>query len=89
LELNAFVGQLAKRRQTEHLKAAAVGEQRSLPSDKVMQAAKPIDDQVAGPQIKMISVSEDDSGSGCFEHLLGKRFDRALRAYGHEGWSVE
>ena len=54
-----------------------------------MQPAKLIDRLVPRPQIKMISITEDDRCSGLFEHLLRQSFDRALRADWHEGWSVK
>ena len=49
--------------EAEHLVAAAVGEDRSGPADEAVQPAAPRDQVVAGPQIQMIGVAEQDLGA--------------------------
>lgn len=44
-----------------------------------MQAAKTANQFMAGPQIKVIGVGEDDFRAQLFERLLRKRFDGSLR----------
>ena len=49
-----------------------------------MQAAKPPNQLMARPQIKMICVRKDDFRAKLFERLLGKCFDGSLRADGQK-----
>ena len=49
-----------------------------------MQAAKPANQLMARPQIKMIGVGEDDFGAKPFEPFLCERFDRTLSAHRQE-----
>ena len=46
--------------EAEHLVAAAVGEDRLRPADEAVQPAAPRDQIVAGPQIQVIGVAEQD-----------------------------
>src|SRR5277367_3996149 len=88
-ERDAFVGDFAQFAEAEYLKAARVGEDRSGPGHKFMQAAEFADEFVAGPQIQMISVGEQDLDAEVFEVLLGKAFDSGRGADWHERRSVD
>ena len=63
-ELDAVLGHLAHRRQAEHLVAAAVGQDRVRPADERVQAAGARDQLVAGPQVQVVGVAEDDLRAG-------------------------
>ena len=84
-ELRALLADASHRRQAEHLVAAAVGQDRSLPADEAMQPAGPRDQLVARPQEEVIGVAEDDLGAEILEVAMGDRLDRAARADRHEG----
>src|SRR4029079_2027135 len=84
LELRALIGDDAPRRQAEHLVAAAVGQDRPVPSDKPVKAAASCDQIVAGTKKKVIGVAENDLGTGRADVLVQRRFDCALRTNGHE-----
>ena len=83
-EADAFVGDLAQLAEGEDLEAAGVGEHGARPADEFVQAAHAADGFVAGAQIEVIGVAENDFGAERFEHVLRDGFDRALRADGHE-----
>ena len=70
--------------EAEDLVAAAVGQDRTPPADEPVQAAAARDQVVAGPQIEMIGVAEQDLGAEPLEIAVRDALDRALRADGHE-----
>src|SRR6185295_4230817 len=72
------------RGQAEHLIAAAVGENRSGPADEAMQAATARDQIVAGPEVQMVGVAEEDLGAQRLEIAMRDPLHRALRADRHE-----
>jgi hypothetical protein len=72
------------RRHTEHLIAAAVGQDRLLPADKRVEPAAPRDQVGTGPQIEMVGVAQQDRGADRFEVAVGQAFHRALRTDRHE-----
>ena len=49
-----------------------------------VQPAAPRDQIVAGAQVEVIGVAEDDLGADLFEIAMGDALDRALRADRHE-----
>lgn len=89
LKLDSLLAQLAERVQAEDLKSSAVAQYRVLPGHEPMQPPELIDRRVAGPQIQMIGVAQDDRRPSFFEHLLRQRLDCPLRADGHEGRSIK
>ena len=72
------------RGQAEDLIAAAVGEDRPLPADERVQPAAARDEIVAGPQIQVIGVAEQDLGAERFEIAMRDALHGALRADRHE-----
>ena len=57
----------APRGEAEHLIAAAVGEDRPRPADERVKAAAPRDQIVAGPQVQVIGVAQENLGAELFE----------------------
>ena len=83
-EAHAVVGDFAQLAERENLKAAGVGEQGARPTDEFVQAAHAADGLVAGAQVEVIGVAENDLGAERFQRVLRDGFDRSLRADGHE-----
>src|SRR5436190_16817415 len=83
-ELSALLVDLAPRREAEQLIPAAVGEDGALPADETVQTAAARDQLVAGAQVQVIGVAEDDLRAGLFEVALAHRLDASLRADRHE-----
>ncbi len=78
-EADAVVGDFAQRVEGEDLEAAGVSEHGARPTDEAMQAAHAADGFVAGAQIEVIGVAEDDLGAEGFERVLGDGFDGSRR----------
>ena len=72
------------RAQAEDLVAAAVGEHRPRPADEAVQAAAPGDELVAGPQVEVIGVAQDDFRAEVLEVPRREGLDRPARADRHE-----
>ena len=71
--------------QTEHLIAAGVGQNRSVPAHKVMQASQAFDPLVTGAQIKMVGIGQQD-GSAQFSQVARlKRLDVGGSAHRGKG----
>src|SRR6266403_4315784 len=88
-EARAFVGHYSKRGETEDLVAAGIGKDGAGPGHELVQAAELAHKFVAGTQIKMIGIREDDFRAEVFERFLGERFDGGLGANGHEDRSFD
>jgi len=83
-ELDAIVSNFAERAEGEDLKAAGVSEEGARPTHEFVKAAHAADCFVAGAEIEMVGVAEDDFRAEGFERVLRDGFDSALRADGHE-----
>src|SRR5262245_8158401 len=83
-KLRALLVNLPSSREAEHLIAAAVGEDRMRPADEPVQSAPPRDQLVAGPQIEVIGVAEDELGARLLQIALTHRLDASLCADRHE-----
>ena len=83
-EAHAVVAHFAQLVEREDLKAPRIGEQGARPTDEFVQAAHAADGLVAGAQIKVIGVAENDLSAERFERFLRDGFDRSLRADRHE-----
>src|SRR6185295_12347553 len=55
-----------------------------VPADEAMQAAAPRDQVVAGPEVEMIGVAQQDLGAERVELAVSDALHRALRADRHE-----
>src|SRR3954451_10396400 len=84
LELSPFFPDDAALREAEHLKAAAVGENRTRPPDKPMEPAAPGNQLISGTQEQVVGVAEDDLGAHRLEVTVQRGLDRTLRAHRHE-----
>ena len=88
-EADSVVGDFAERAKREDLKSAGISEDGARPTDEAMQAAHAADQFVAGAEIKMVGVAEDNLRAEGFERVLGDSFDGALRADGHEDGGLD
>ena len=59
--------------EAEHLIAAGVGQDRAAPADEAVQPAAPRDQLVAGTQMQVIGVAEEDVGAELLELLRSSR----------------
>src|SRR2546426_2022646 len=92
-ETPAFGGDFTQIRKTEDLIPSRVGENRMGPGHELVQTAELADEFVAGSQIEMIGIREDNFGAELLERFLTqalngrggadgqeeRRFDRAVR----------
>ena len=83
-EGSAFLGDLGEILEAEDLKTAAVGEDGPVPVHEFMQAAEAADQLMAGPDVEMVGVAEDDLGAQLLEVFRGHALDRGLGAHRHE-----
>ena len=74
-EPHAFVGNFAQLTQAENLEAARIGKHSARPTHETMQPAHAPDSFVTRPQIKVISVAEDDLRAQTFQHILRYSLD--------------
>jgi hypothetical protein len=85
LEGHALFVELAQARERHDLEAAAVGQDRPLPADKIVQSAEPRNTLGARTQHQMIGIAEDDVGAK-IPHLIEIHgLDRANGSDRHEG----
>ena len=66
------------------LVSARVGQDRPVPGHEAVQPAKPLDALVAGAQVQVVRVGEDDRGAGRRDLVGIERLDRRVRADRHE-----
>ena len=83
-ELDAALLYLAAVRQAEHLIAAAIGEDRLVLADELVQTAAPGDELITGPQHQVIGVPKDDLGVNFLKMVRRESLDGALGSDRHE-----
>jgi len=83
-EADTLVRDFSKFGKTENLEAAGVRENRAIPGHEFVKAAHAADEFVAGAQIQVISVAENDFGAELFKRFVAQAFDRGLRTNRHE-----
>ena len=93
-ELHAFGRNFAKGAETEDLKAARVGQHGSVPAHESMDATHAPDELVAGPEVQMVSVGEDDLralavGADLFEDALRDGLHGGGGSDWHEDWRFD
>jgi len=81
LEGHAVIVDLAGLRKRKDLKAARIGQHGTRPLHEVVQAAHITHKFVAGTQVEMIGVAQDQRGVDVLEMLGRERLDRGLRAH--------
>ena len=79
-EAYPFIGHFSQFGEAEDLIAAGIREDGTRPRHELMQAAELADQLVAGAQIKMIGIGEDDFRAEFFERFIAQAFDGGLRA---------
>ena len=83
-EGHAILVDLAGLCQREDLKAARVGQHGTMPLHELVQTAHVAHEFVAGAQIEMISVAQDERSIDILEMLGRERLDRRLCAHGRK-----
>jgi hypothetical protein len=83
-EGHALFGDLAQMRQTPDLKAARVGQDRSIPAHEIVQTAMQLDDFQIWSQPEVKSISQDDLCAQGLEFVRAHGLDHAVRADRHE-----
>ena len=89
LEGHAILGNARQIAQAEDLEAAAVGEDGQAPAHEVVQPAETADEFVAGPQVEVIGVAEDDRGAAVEQVAGTQGLYGCLRAHRHEHGRVD
>src|SRR5262245_7549651 len=74
--------------EAEHLKTAAVREDRASPVHELVQAPRLGDDLYPGTDVKMVGVAKDDLRPHFAQLTVIDRFDTCLRANRHEDGRV-
>jgi hypothetical protein len=88
-EAHALIGHFSQFGKAENLVAAGVRKDSTRPGHELMKPAELADQSVAGAQVEMIGVGEDDFRAELFERFLRQGFDGSLRAHGHEEGSLD
>ena len=89
VECHAFLGDIAKFRQAEHLKATAVRQNRTIPTGELVQAAHIGNQLVARSQMQMVGVAEHNLGADILEiERRQSAFDGCGRCDVHERRSL-
>ena len=83
-KFHPVLGNAAQRAQAECLEAAAIGQNGFVPGVEGVQAAASGHQFVAGTQIQMIGVAQNDLSADSLQIVGGYGFDAAHRAHGHE-----
>ena len=86
---DTVVRNFSERAEGENLEAAGVGEDGARPAHEFVKPAHAADRLVAGAQIEVIGIAEDDFSAESFERVLRDGFDGSLRANGHEHWCLD
>ena len=84
-EVRAFLVNRPPIDEAEYLIAAAIRQDRTRPADKPVQTTAARDQIVAGPQIQVIRVAQQDLRTEAFEIPVRDTLDGALGADRHEG----
>ena len=88
-EGHAVVIQHAGVGQAEHLIAAGIGQDGTVPGHEVVQTAHLLHQTVAGPQVEMIGVGEDELGLQFVQVAGLQRLDVGQGAHRREGGHVD
>ena len=68
----------------DDLEPAGVGEDRPVPAHEAVEAPEPLDPLVAGPQVEVVRVGQDDLRPDLVEVVRMERLHRRVRADRHE-----
>ncbi len=86
---HSFLSHFAKLVQAENLEAARIGENCPRPGHESMQASEIPDSLDSRPQIKVISIAEENLDAEFFENVLRHSFHSSSRAYRHKHGSLD
>jgi len=81
---HAFIGNSSQFGETEDLIAAGIRENDAGPGHELVQATKLAHEFMARPQIKMISICEEDLCAEFFKRFLSEPFNGGLRSHRQE-----
>ncbi len=85
---DAFLAHLRQRGKAHHLIAAAIGQDRPVPSHETVQPAQRGHALRAGPQHQMIGVAQNDVGACRADLGRAHRLDGGGGAHRHESWGA-
>src|SRR5207249_1348588 len=88
-EGGALVRELDQVIETEHLEAAAVGQDGPLPAHEAVQTAQPGDAVRAGAEGEVVGVAQQHLRPQLADFVRGERLDRRLRTDRHERRGVD
>ena len=83
-ELDAVLVNLPALGKTEDLISTAIGEDRFVPANELVEAAATRDQAVARPQHQVVGVAENDAGADLLKVLRSQPLNRTLGADRHE-----
>ena len=84
LEVDALLGDPPEAFQREDLKASRVGEHRALPRGEPVEPAHRLDHFLAGPEVEVVRVAENDLGAGAAHVGRAEAADDPMGADRHE-----
>ena len=83
-EMHALFLDLAQAGEREDLESAGIGEDRLIPAHKFVQPARLLDQFLAGADVQVIGVGEDDLRADLVQFARGRPLDGRLRAHRHK-----
>ena len=83
-ELHAFFTNFAQRAQAENLKTAAIRKNGAGPGGKLVQPPAPVHKLVAGAQIKVIGIAQNNGRANGGQIIGCKRLNRTHGSHGHK-----
>ena len=88
LKARALLGNFPHRAETKNLIAAAIGQDRPIPTHEFMQAAQVANQFMPRPQVKMIGIAEQNLATQLLQISRQHRLDGPLGSHRHEGGSL-
>ena len=89
LELGSVFGNPSTFSKAEHLIPAAVGQDGSVPSREAVQTSKLANELIAGTQVEVIRVPQDDLSARILHVLEEHSLHGSLRPHRHEGGCLD
>jgi hypothetical protein len=89
MEFNSLLRDLGQSLEAKNLKSSAVGKEGVFPVHKAVQPAKPTDELVSGPKIKVVSVRKDDFRPHFSQLFRGHGFYGGLGTHRDKGRGVK
>ena len=89
LELDAVLADPAEPFEREHLEAARIGEHGPPPGGEPVEPAHVADDLLAGTEVQVVGVAQDDLRAGALDVAGAQAADHAVGADRHEGRGLD